>query len=104
MKRVLQDGYVSTSYNGSALALSREHLQDRCWGESICFLVDIDKVCLVRSAQASGDGMRNEIYTYKDAHCRNEGDDLEQPPEGEEDVSKHCEGIASMSMAANAPM
>ena len=47
MKRVLQNGCVSTSYNGSALALGREHLQDRGWGEPICFLVDIDKVCLV---------------------------------------------------------
>ena len=28
MKRVLQDLYFSTSYDGSALALSREHLQD----------------------------------------------------------------------------
>ena len=34
---------------------------------------------------------RSDIYTYKHAQRRNEGDDLKQPPEGEEDVPKHCE-------------
>lgn len=81
---------MSASYIGIATALGRGRLQDRGWGESICFLVDIDEVCLVWSAQALGYGMHNDMYTYKHAQCRNERDDFKEPPEGEEDVPKHC--------------
>ena len=75
--------------NPAAALGSLERLQNRGRGESISFLVDIDEVCLISSAQASDDGLHGDCSTYKHAQSRDERDDLAQPPKGEEDVSQH---------------
>lgn len=59
----------------------------------LAFWLILTKYAWRGSVEASGDGLHNGIWTYKHAQCRNERDNLEQPPEGEEDVAKHRKGL-----------
>ena len=63
--------------------------QYRAWSELVCFLIAVDEVSLADVSASSETNTSQGAKTYKHAQCWYKGDNLENAPEGEEDVSEH---------------
>lgn len=89
MKRVLQDGCVSVIHQICRCFRVWSAYKIEAGESRFAFWLTLTKYAWCGSVKAPGNSFHSGVSTYKHAQCRNERNDLEQPPEREEYVTEH---------------